>query len=264
MYVTYHFTGSPDISKKSFPSFSREGCRDEEYKDRLRVLEKESNEMDLKFNQLTSGIFKSLKARNISKVEFLPYLMGLNIMQPTYQGSTEVVFRKRRRELMECPTIDEVWWIVSDYFSFFNYKLLEQIVSNLGTKEDKESVATYKQEFHIYAKRLLSECPSQFGSRSKEDDCKDLTVKLDSSYDDCTLCYLEELENKLSDILQLEYGVMRLCHVLPGCYELTFQVPSFVESAVFPLSSDQEVALKTLGVIRLRCGDYKYPSEVNR
>ena len=55
---------------------------------------------------------------------------------------------------------------------------------------------------------------------------------------------------------------MRLCQVLPGCYELTFQVPSFVESDVFPLSPEQEVALKALGVIRLRCGDYTYHWEV--
>ena len=190
--------------------------------------------------------------------------MGLNTMQPIYEGSNELVFHKRKRELKECQTIAEVLLIVKEYFSFFSFTLLKHVTEHLGTREDKEDFTTYEKEFDIYAKRLLSECPSQFGSRSTGQDSTDLIVKLDSSYDDCTVCYLKEFEEKLSNILQLEYGVIRLCVVRPGCYELTFQVPSFVESAVFPLSSDQQSALKSLGVIEVRCGDHNYSSEVNR
>ena len=256
-----NFTGSPAIEKKSFPSFSHDGLSEKEFKGCLRVLEKESNEMDFKFNALSFSICQSLKERNVLKDNLLTCLMGLKVMQPCFQGKKQRIFRKQRRKLEKCQTVDEVWWIISDYFSFFNYKLLKHIANSLGTKEDEEKVATYEQDFHTYAKRLLSECPSQFGSRVSEDST-DLIVKLDSSYDDCTLCYLEELETKLSDIFQLEHGVMRLCQVLPGCYELTFEVPSFVESDAFPLSPDQEAALKALGVIRLRCGGYTYSSEV--
>ena len=256
-----NFTGSPAIEKKSFPSFNHDKLSEEEIKRHLRVLEKESNEMDFKFNALSSSICQSLKEQNVLKGRLLTCLMGLKVMQPCFQGKKQRIFRKQRRKLEKCQTVDEVWWIISEYFSFFNYKLLKHLANSLGTKEDEEKVATYEQDFHTYAKRLLSECPSQFGSRVSEDST-DLIVKLDSSYDDCTLCYLEELEKKLSDIFQLEHGVMRLCHVLPGCYELTFQVPFFVESDVFPLSTDQETALKDLGVIRLRCGYYTYLLEV--
>ena len=256
-----NFIGSPAIENKFFPSLNHDGLSEEELKSRLRVLEKESNEMDFKFNALSSSICQSLKERNVLKDRLLTCLMGLKVMQPCFQGKKQRFFRKQRRKLEKCQTVDEVWWIISEYFSFFNYKLLKHIANSLGTKEDEEKVATYEQDIHTYAKRLLSECPSRFGSRVSEDST-DLIVKLDSSYDDCTLCYLEELETKLSDILQLEHGVMRLCHVLPGCYELTFQVPSSVESDTFPLSPDQEAALKALGVIRLQCGDYTYPLEV--
>ena len=258
------FADTPVIRKKSFPSFNCKGGSEEEYKGRLRILEKESHEMDFKFNALSCSICQSLKAQNVLKDALLTCLMGLKVMQPCFQGKKQRIFRKQRRKLEKCQTVDEVWWIISDYFSFFNFKLLKHIADRLGTKEDKEKVVTYEQEFHTYATRLLSECPSQFGSRVTEEDSTDLIVKLDSSYDDCTLCYLEELETKLSDVLQLEHGVMRLCHVHPGCYELTFQVPSFVETDVFPLSPEQEAALKALGVIRLQCGNYKCSIKVNR
>ena len=260
-FVNHDFTGSPAIEKKSFPSFSHDGLSEEELKSRLRVLEKESNEMDFKFNALSSSISQSLKKRNVLKDDLLTCLMGLNAMQPCFKGKNQRVFQKKRGMLEKCQTVGEVWWIISDYFSFFNYKLLKHIANSLGTKEDEGKVATYEQDFHTYAKRLLSECPSYFGSRVPEDST-DLIVKLDSSYRRCTLCYLEEFTTKLSDILKVDYRVMRLCEVRPGCYELTFEIPSFVESDVFPLSPDQEVALKDLGVIRLQCGDYTYPSEV--
>ena len=66
--------------------------------------------------------------------------------------------------------------------------------------------------------------------------------------------------HKLSEILRVSsQGVLRLCQVEKGCFQLTFQVPSFVQHEVFPLSREQERALKTEGVIKLTCGEYQFP-----
>ena len=89
-------------------------------------------------------------------------------------------------------------------------------------------------------------------------------MKLDQTYDECEVCHLKDFEKKLSDILELQEGVMRLCRVYPGCYELIFQVPSLVESDVFPLSADQEAALKALHVLFLTCGGYKFFSRTSQ
>ena len=97
-----NFTASPAIEKKSFPSFNREGLSEEEIKRHLRVFEKESNEMDFKFNALSSSIRQSLIKRNVLKDSLLSCLTGLKAMQPCFPGQ---IFRKKRRTLEKCQLL---------------------------------------------------------------------------------------------------------------------------------------------------------------
>lgn len=252
-------------SKKTFPSLKLQGLSEREQQDRMSKLERESEEMDSKFNQLSIEICQSLKDRNVSKDSLVVCLTGLNTVKNIYQGPDQCLLRKQRRKLLESENIDQVWLIISDYFSFFNYQLVELIASKMGTEEDKKKVEAYEKDFHMYAKRRIYECPSEFGSKlTSEDDSIDLIVKLDQTYDECETCHLKTFEKKLSDILRLEYGVMRLCRVYPGCYELIFQVPCVVESSVFPLSSAQEASLKSLHILFLSCGGYKFFSRTHQ
>ena len=47
-----------------------------------------------------------------------------------------------------------------------------------------------------------------------------------------------------------------------GCFQVMFQVPSFVQQEIFPLSSEQERALVAEKVIKLTCGDYEFVAKV--
>ena len=44
-------------------------------------------------------------------------------------------------------------------------------------------------------------------------------------------------------------------------FQLTFQVPSFVQQEILPLSREREMALEEEGVIQLTCGEYKFPCD---
>lgn len=52
---------------------------------------------------------------------------------------------------------------------------------------------------------------------------------------------------------------LHLCQIDQGCVELQFQIPSFVEEDIFPLSVEQERSLTTIGVTRLTCRSYRFP-----
>ena len=70
---------------------------------------------------------------------------------------------------------------------------------------------------------------------------------------------MEGFRHKLSDILRVSsQGVLCLCRVDKGCFQLMFQVPAFVQQEIFPLSREQERTLVTEGVIRLMCGEYQF------
>ena len=151
--------------------------------------------------------------------------------------------------------------ILNDYFSFFNYHIIEYIIKALGTEEDKAELQKYKDDFSQYAKRRIFECQSEFGPVSDVHHA-DIFVKVDAQYENYTVAEIEVLRNKLSEILCVSsQGVLRLCRVEKGCFQLTFQVPSFVQHEIFPLSREQERALKAEGVIKLTCGGYQFPDD---
>ena len=90
-------------------------------------------------------------------------------------------------------------------------------------------------------------------------DHPNIFVKLDSRYDNYTGAEIMRFCHKLSETLHVSSkGVMRLCQVDEGCIQLTFQVPSFVQQVVFPLSKEQEKVLADMDVMELTCGEYQF------
>ena len=119
-----------------------------------------------------------------------------------------------------------------------------------------------QESFHQYSKRRIYECPPVFGPIS-DDDHALLDIKVDSAYEQFTVEELENFQYRLSKLFCVSpQSVLRLCRVEEGCLQLIFQVPSFVQQEIFPLSSEQERALAAEGVIRLTCRDYHFAAKV--
>ena len=143
--------------------------------------------------------------------------------------------------------MDDIKITVHDYCSFFTYKLLTHLTTQLGTPHDKEQLQLYEQEFNEYAKRRIFECPSEV-SEMKETK-SNLVMKLDDQYNDYTLNKLRLLEADLCKMLNITN--LKLCQVTSGCFQLTFQLPTFVQDRVFPLTPRQEKKLVELHVLSL-------------
>ena len=153
-------------------------------------------------------------------------------------------------------------WVIRDYFSFFNYRVIEHIVNGLGTPQDRVELQNYKNDFRQYSKRRIYECPPVFGPISDTDHAF-LDLKVDSAYEQFTVEELENFQYRLSKLFGVSpQSVLRLCRAEEECLQLIFQVPSFVQQEIFPLSSEQERALTAEGVIRLTCGDYQFAAKV--
>ena len=183
--------------------------------------------------------------------------MGFNTRNKVFDGSNQCMFRKQRGKFDDPnATVDSVWRIIGDYISFFDYDILETIIENLGSDKDKESFAKYREDFEKYAKQRVFK--HQISSESSSAEEAIVFVKLDSLYDECDITHLKKLQKKLSDILNLNEGVLQLRKIESGCILLVFKIPDFIYEDIFPLSIDQESALQELGVARLDCGDYHF------
>jgi len=248
----------PIPSASSFPYLHLSGLTPEQQQNLKGKLKKEFIKITTHFQYLVSTTLESLQEQGVTVREFLPHLMTLGTYDPVFKDSQEPVLRQQFRNLEKAENISEIFWIFKEYISPFNYHIIKHIIKMLGTGKDKDRLKEYKKIFHQYAKRRVYECPPQFGPESKVGHA-DIFVKVDSQYENYTVVEIEGFRQKLSKILQVSsQGVLYLCRVEKGCFQLVFQIPSFVQQEIFPLSREQERALAAKGVIRLTCGEYKF------
>ena len=248
---------TPIPSASSFPylDVSELNCEQQQYlMTKLRV---ESEKIMFRFQELVSATMESLIQRKISHYKLVAHIMTLGSLKPVFKIPTLPAFFIRLKGLLTANTIYEIFLVLKDYFSFFNYHILEHIIKELGTEEDKAKLQMYIDDFNQYAKRRIFECQPEFGPVSDTDHA-DIFVKLDSHYDNYTVAQIEGFCHNLSEILNVSQGILRLCRIDKGCFLLMFQLPSFVQHKVFPLSRGQVRALVAIGVIRLTCGDYQF------
>ena len=263
-FHSYIENGCPHPIPKtsSFPCVDVSGLTPEQQRKLRSRLRVESQEIMFKFQQLLSIVYKSLCEQKVSVDTLVTHLLSLGALDPVSKQSQKPLLQTYFQELQSAESIEDVLWVIRDYFSFFNYHVIEHIVHGLGTNQDKVELKDYKKEFHQYSKRKIFECPPVYGPMSNADHT-DLVLKVDSAYDQFTVEELDNFEYRLSRIFGVSpQNVLRLCRVEEGCLQLIFQVPTFVQQEIFPLSTEQERALTAEHVIRLTCGDYQFATKV--
>ena len=253
---------TPPTTTSSFPYLKESGLTPEQQEGLSIRLCVESEDIIRKFWRLHSRVYESLRQRDVPVERLVVHLSSLGAFDPVSKDSQRPVLQTFSQKLQNAKSIENVLLAIKDYFSFFNYHVLEHIVDELGTDQDRVELQNYKKAFDEYSKRRVYECPPEYGPKSNADHA-DLVVKLDSVYEKFTVKELKKFEYRLSRIFCVTpQSVLRLCQVEEGCLQLIFQVPSFVQQEIFPLSSEQETALAAEGVIRLTCGDYQFTAKV--
>ena len=231
---------------------------DKDEKEQLHQrLFSESENMEYKFQELFKAIRRSMVDRQISVRELLKHLDCLGSIKPLYKGSKLPVFGCQVPRLIETENVDNAMSVISSYCSFFNYRIVECIIENLGTEQDKTNLKQYKEEFRVYAQHHVFQCPAELGEIS-EDGHANMFVTLDLIYDSYNISHLCSFVSNLQRVLKIPAISLRLCRIGPGSLKLIFQLPNSVQQLIFPISSDQIADLSSLGVMELSCGDYQY------
>ena len=257
----------PIVTKTGLPYLNASGLTEVQKSILVGRLLDESQEMLLAFQRLVSTARRSLIQQNIPPEDLVAELMSLDAFDPVLNKAKipltrTPVFRECQKELQDTKSINDVFFTVKDYFSFFNYKIIEHILVVFGTNDDQEEVKKYKETLEKYCKRRVFECPPHiYGSRSESGQAR-LVVKKDDVLEKFSVNELKVFHYKLCRILQVTEHTLQLLSVEDGCLQLTFQIPSFVQCLAFPLSENQEKSLLVEGVLVLMCGDYRFLAQV--
>ena len=105
----------------------------------------------MRFQELVSATMNSFIRQNVSQAVLVAHVMTLGAFKPVFKEPQMPLFQYCFKELEAADSIPKIFLVLKDYFSFFNYHIIEHIIEQLGTEEDKERLQTYKKDFSKYA-----------------------------------------------------------------------------------------------------------------
>ena len=201
-------------SASSFPYLNLSGLTHEQQEELRGRLRSESRDIMMRFQELVSATIKSFKRRCVPLDELVSHVMALGAFHPVFKGPQVPVFHDHFKELKAADTISKVFLVLSDYFSFFNYHIIEHIIKELGTEKDKAELQRYKEDFNQYVNRRIFECPPESTRPASDAHYIEMFVILDSQYENYTIEEMNRFGKKLSEFLHLpSQGIL---HLYPG------------------------------------------------
>ena len=201
----------------------------------------------IRFQELVSATIKSLIRRNISPSTLVAHVMTLGAFKSHKLKRDKCQFQYFVKKLQAADSIENIFLTLNDYFSS-TIMSLNTSSKSLAQQKTKQN---YRGTRKISINMQIFECQPEFGPESDADHT-DIFVKVDSQYENFTVAEIEVFCHKLSEILCVSpQGVLRLCQVEKGCFQLMFQVSSFVQQEIIPLFKQQRKTLAIEHVIKL-------------
>ena len=155
-----------------------------------------------------------------------------------------------KTEFTNMDSIEDIIDIANDYWSFFNYDLLEYVIS--AFKLSRDGMERYIVNFKEYCQRRLCECRSDVAGSHNESGRR-IVLKMDNkmSVQRSSLQDLRKLQDQASKVTKVT--VMQLLKIEEGCLHLIYRIPHESIEKINLLSAEKKRELKEMGVLSITC-----------
>ena len=223
------------------------------------MLRDDVRKMKRLFGSLISTTCDSVEER-IPVIKFVKHVLALGAYDPAPEERDRSLLDEHRQEIKGAKSISEIFIILSAYWNYLSYEILEYIIEYYGTSDDAERLRNYNKKLHDFCKRRIFELPMPVRGNGTENESspkqEKLYVKLDVR-EDIPSEQFNQIKGRIAKILHVRPATLQIFSIDEGCVQLTFVIPKFVAQEIFPLSCEQASALsEDVSVIRLECGNY--------
>ena len=150
------------------------------------------------------------------------------------------LLHEHEQALLDASSIERVFIIISRYYSYYNYELLQTITDIHGSPNDKEMMRQYILDFSKYCERVP--CVEFHDDHCQESPGRTkLRFKLDYNKNLLKLADIKNIERQISKILKIKPSVLFLHSVEEGCTAITFLVPAFCTDTIRGLLASKEM-----------------------
>ena len=232
------------------------------------TLDEDARDMKLQFGCLVTKTRDSVEER-IPLQKFAGSILELGAYDPAPGGRDSSLLDEHREEIIRAESIVKIFIILSAYWNYLTYEVLEYIIKLYGTDDDKKRLKSYNEELQNFCQRRIFELPlppsgSSNGTGNASNQRQNtFSVKL-NVHEDITCKDVLRIRSRIAKILHVNMAALIIVRVDAGCVQLTFLIPKFIAQEIFPLSHEQTSALsKDASVIRLECGEYVFEVQIS-
>ena len=199
--------------------------------------------MKHKFSSLQTKIRKNIKA-NVNHEELASHVVGMYILSDDHE-----------KQVKKASSIEEIFNVLTKYWSFLDYGNLEDIAVNLCCGFDaEEEISRYGTEVFQFCERRVSEFPQGSLSNGTDDEgMGKLVIMLDVQ--DPSLKYVKDLKEVIANILDQPVSKFVLHDIADGSVLVTFLISTSLGEELFmkrTLTEQQKDALQKANVILLK------------
>ena len=226
------------------------------------MLDDDVREMKCLFGCLFTKTRDSVEER-IPVVKFAGSILALGAYDPAPEVRNPSLLDEHREEIERAESISKIFNILSAYWNYITYEILEYIIKLYGTPDDEERLTNYNKELQKFCERRIFELPEcgTGNGNALSPKQKKFNVKLNVR-ESIPFKELLRIRRKIAKVLHVNSAVLIIDCIYAGCVQLTFLIPKFLAQEIFPLSDEQTSALATdASVIRLECGVYIFKVE---
>ena len=228
-------------------------------KDLKYLMERDLRKLKEKFVTFQCEIRESLGTKKVHQ-KIVAHVLAdyTNVFKSANRETISLFTDTDAERLNSATSVDDVFKVLQNYWSFLECDLLYSIVKHYGDHGDHIKVQEYQQELkNFFENRKLSEIPQQINTSNCVDDIHEkVLIKIDT--EDPHWTEIEKWRSKICDILDILPSMLYIVEVKQGCLEVTFNIPKHIAKLIFnkPLTSEQCNKFKAALVLKLTCGKF--------
>jgi hypothetical protein len=218
------------------------------------VLQKNSDKIQEQYASYVYHLCERLKDKKITVEQLRTFLIRL----PHQCGLSKIKSKLERTE----NTLNSIFDLIGDECaSFFHYDIFQSIQKEYCTAEDCENPKMkYSKHFKDYVSlHKITEffkINPKLKTKYTTDESRELTFKIENIDMSDKLGKIVNVRKAIAAILDTIPSALRLINIEEGCILVTFLIPTALAEVVYRTSAHQREQLRSLSVLRLRCGDY--------
>ena len=213
----------------SFPYLNTSQLDDDDRSDLEAKLTMDTEVMIKKFGGLVVKTLLSLEKQGVSHTIVRVCVIHL-----------EGFVQDHEKEFEQAGSVEDIFVILHHCWSFLNYDVLEEIIIQLGTEDDKKHLDKYLCDLETFCKRSAFAVPDHvYGGKNPKKPMFAVKMKMPQN----TIKDVLQAKRKIAKILDVRPSTLHICCVEEGCVKVHFIVPEYIAKEVLPPSPERLAAL---------------------